>query len=82
MPGSRMSAEDTSLAGANGQPLKVYAAVDQAFDLQDRKFDQRFQVSDTGHFVNSLLGLDFLIVVAAKIHLGNMTLARGKHQVK
>ena len=73
VPGWRLSAEDASSAGANGQPLKVYRDVDTAFELQDWKFVQRFQVVDTGHFVDGLLGLDFLIAVAAKIDLGKMT---------
>ena len=70
-----MLAANTSLHGSNGQLLRVYGAVDQTFELHDWKYNQRFQVADTGQALDGLLGLDFLVAVAAKINLGSMTLA-------
>ena len=80
--GSRMSAADAALRGANGQSLRVFGAIDQTFELQGLNYNQRFQIADTGQALDGLLGLDFLVAVAAKIDLGNMTLAIGKKQIR
>ena len=67
-----MSGADAALQGANGQSLQVYGAVNQTFELQCWTYNQRFQVTDTGQALDGLLGLDFLVAVAAKIDLGSM----------
>ena len=80
LPGVKMNAADLSLYGASGEPLSVYGAVSQTFELQGWKYNHRFQIASLGSTLDGLLGLDFLIDVAAKLDLGNMTLTVGKKQ--
>ena len=39
---AKLSAADAALHGANGQPLRVYGTVDQTFELNKWKYNQRF----------------------------------------
>ena len=82
VPGAKLAAADLPLFGASGTPLSMYGAVDLTLEIQSCKYSQRFQVVDIGQqSVSGILGLDFLIAVAAKIDLGNMTLTIGKRPV-